>query len=174
MIQVATVLLVLSIALQSVWAQSTPADVISSEEIVRKLNQSVGRSRGFVKVGEQSSTPSVVFNNILFALDSASLNSSSRAQLDELRKALSTAELRDKTFQISGHTDGRGEAFYNRQLSARRADSVAEYLLLASDRIDLQLDVVGRGEDEPLPNFDPNDSRQRRVEIRISSASKSP
>jgi outer membrane protein OmpA-like peptidoglycan-associated protein len=51
--------------------------------------------------------------------------------------------------QLESHTDTRGEAKYNRELSQRRAQTCVDYLIskgIAADR----LVARGRGEDEPL------------------------
>ena len=68
-------------------------------------------------------------------------------------------------FVIAGHTDASGAAGYNRELSERRAETVKKYLV---DRgIDPQrLETIGSGEDDLLLPDNPNDGRNRRVEIR--------
>lgn len=51
--------------------------------------------------------------------------------------------------QLESHTDTRGEAKYNRELSQRRAQTCVDYLIskgIVADR----LVARGRGEDEPL------------------------
>ena len=56
----------------------------------------------------------------------------------------------DSTAVIEGHTDDRGDAAYNQQLSQRRADSVRAYLIekkgVSADRIT----AVGYGEERPI------------------------
>jgi OOP family OmpA-OmpF porin len=67
---------------------------------------------------------------------------------------------------IEGHTDDRGDADYNLELSRQRAESVRRYFIdhgLPEER----LEAVGKGETEPLV---PNDNEQarrknRRVEL---------
>lgn len=69
------------------------------------------------------------------------------------------------TAVIEGHTDDRGAAAYNQQLSQRRADSVRNYLIqnkgIATDR----LQAVGYGEERPLADNKTAEGRQanRRV-----------
>ncbi len=69
---------------------------------------------------------------------------------------------------VIGHTDSTGSADYNRQLSQRRAQAVADYLIdqgVSPDRIR----VVAQGEDKPRADNTTAAGRQlnRRVEILI-------
>ena len=70
--------------------------------------------------------------------------------------------------QIEGHTDNQGEAAYNQQLSERRANSVAQYLIekgIAPTRITRK----GFGESLPAQSNDTEEGRaaNRRTECRI-------
>lgn len=67
---------------------------------------------------------------------------------------------------IEGHTDDRGDAEYNRQLSQQRAETVRDYLIgqgIGAER----LKAVGKGETEPLvSNRSESDRKKnRRVEM---------
>lgn len=69
---------------------------------------------------------------------------------------------------IEGHTDNRGNAKRNRDLSARRAESVKQYLVtqgIAADR----LDTMGYGPDKPIESNKRRSGRKanRRVEFII-------
>ena len=70
--------------------------------------------------------------------------------------------------EISGHTDNLGTATYNLQLSLKRAQSVASYLIahgIASGR----LVQKGYGADKPIKPNDTEENRQvnRRIEFRV-------
>jgi OOP family OmpA-OmpF porin len=71
--------------------------------------------------------------------------------------------------EIEGHTDSTGDAIYNQNLSARRAENVRKALIetnaVAADRISAR----GFGEDKPLASNDTAAGRQqnRRVEVEI-------
>src|SRR5262249_32960441 len=70
---------------------------------------------------------------------------------------------------IEGHTDSRGSDSYNRDLSQRRAQAVAD--ALAADGIDRgRIEPVGRGKELPVASNDTDAGRQqnRRVEIVFS------
>ncbi len=69
---------------------------------------------------------------------------------------------------IEGHTDNRGKASYNRELSKKRADSVKRYLVskgIAEDR----LETAGWGPDKPIADNKRSSGRamNRRVEFNI-------
>lgn len=99
-----------------------------------------------------------------FAFDSADLTGGAMRDLDEVAAALTGAALRDVRLTLEGHTDTRGDAAYNLRLSQRRADSVVAYL--ASRGVPPgRLQATGFGEYRPLPEYGPEDGRQRRVEL---------
>ena len=66
---------------------------------------------------------------------------------------------------VAGHTDAKGSAQYNKQLSQRRAEAVKSYLV--SKGIDAgRLDAVGYGSEHLLAPDHPEDPSNRRVEIK--------
>ena len=74
----------------------------------------------------------------------------------------------DIRMEVSGHTDSRGKADYNRDLSQRRADSVKLYLI--SKGIDSsRLMSVGYGLDRPIADnlTESGRSKNRRTEFRL-------
>ncbi len=110
----------------------------------------------------------VMPGNITFSFDDATLSSSFKPTLDKLA---STMNQYDKTrVTIAGHTDSRGDASYNMNLSRNRANSVANYLSargVSSNRIN----VVAYGESRPVADNNTDYGRQqnRRVELTITS-----
>jgi OmpA-OmpF porin, OOP family len=97
-----------------------------------------------------------------FASGSADLDDGDRSRLAALSTALSGPRLAGRRVRIEGHTDAHGSAAKNLDLSRRRAQSVADYLISTGvDRS--RLDVVGYGSNEPLPGHSPNDGANRRV-----------
>lgn len=99
-----------------------------------------------------------------FAFDSAKLRPEAEQQLQEgLRK------LQDNTgvnVDIIGHTDSIGTEAYNQDLSMRRAQSVADYMVshgISRSR----LSVSGRGESDPVATNETKAGRaeNRRVEF---------
>ena len=49
-------------------------------------------------------------------------------QVTELGKALTSADLKGRTFILAGFTDAKGSETYNQGLSERRADAVRQFL----------------------------------------------
>ncbi|WP_375175860.1 OmpA family protein [Pseudooceanicola sp.] len=104
--------------------------------------------------------------DILFATDSATLRPDLTSDLAVVARSLN--EYPRSTVQVIGHTDNTGDAAYNQQLSARRANAVASILVnngVSSGRIQ----SFGRGEDQPrASNLTPEGRQQnRRVDIVI-------
>ena len=78
-------------------------------------------------------------------------------------------EENDYLLSIVGYTDESGIAAYNNRLSLRRAEKVSSKLLelgLSKDRI---LDLIGRGENNPINSNETKEGRERnrRVEFRF-------
>ena len=104
--------------------------------------------------------------DILFALDSAAVRSDLRRDLGVVAGNLQAYP--NSTISIEGHTDNTGTANYNRILSQRRANAVAD-ILVNNGVPSARLYAVGRGENEPVAsNLSATGRAQnRRVEIVI-------
>jgi peptidoglycan-associated lipoprotein len=63
-----------------------------------------------------------------FDFDSALLSAPDRSELDQLAKCMTTGPLTGKNVQLVGRADPRGEAEYNMNLGATRANAVKHYL----------------------------------------------
>lgn len=104
--------------------------------------------------------------NITFDTDSTAIVTDFYPVLNDVAKVLSKY---DKTkLSIEGHTDSVGDAQYNRELSVKRANSVANYL--STNNINnSRLQTLGFGETQPLTDNDSAINRKinRRVELRI-------
>lgn len=105
--------------------------------------------------------------NVTFATNSSDIN----AQFyDVLNSVAIVLKEYDKTLiDVTGHTDSTGSDQYNLELSQKRAQSVAAYLIGQS--VDSRrFYVVGAGEAQPIATNDTPQGREqnRRVEIRLS------
>lgn len=69
----------------------------------------------------------IVLRNIFFDLDKATLRPESKAELERLIKLMNDNPT--LKIEIAGHTDTRGDAAYNLNLSKKRAKSVVDYLV---------------------------------------------
>lgn len=106
-------------------------------------------------------------SNITFRTDSADLNAQFFKVLDGVALV---AKKYDKTIiEVAGHTDSTGDAGYNRQLSQRRADSVARYLT-SRGVAETRLMTAAGGEEHPVASNSTEQGRaaNRRVEVTIA------
>jgi outer membrane protein OmpA-like peptidoglycan-associated protein len=103
--------------------------------------------------------------NIPFELNSSALMPQASAQLTALEQALTSASLGKDKFVVAGHTDAKGSAEYNKQLSFKRAEAVKKFLV--SKGVDAgRLETIGYGSERLLAPDRPEDPSNRRVEIR--------
>lgn len=105
-------------------------------------------------------------SGLLFGFDSFELTAETKANLRELANTLK--EYDETDLLVEGHTDNKGADDYNKNLSEKRAKSVADYLKtqgVSSSR----LITKGYGESQPLTENDTEMGRQknRRVELAI-------
>lgn len=101
---------------------------------------------------------------IQFESNSARVRPESGGLLGDLVAAMISPELRDSRFLIEGHTDARGNAAANRQLSQERAEEVRQYLILLGVHAS-RLQAVGKGASAPANPRDPLAAENRRVRV---------
>ncbi|MGI9538647.1 MAG: OmpA family protein [Miltoncostaeaceae bacterium] len=107
-----------------------------------------------------------VIAGLNFDTDRSEIKSEFRPRLDEVVEVL--RQNPDVRIRVDGHTDDRGSAAYNQQLSERRAAAVADYI--TSRGIDAsRVESKGFGESAPaVPNDSPeNRYRNRRTELSV-------
>ena len=97
-----------------------------------------------------------------FASGSAVLDEADKARLAKLAQVLGSPALAARRARIEGHTDASGSARANVELSRRRAQSAADYLVSAGIAPD-RLEVVGIGSAQPLPGVPERSAQNRRV-----------
>jgi OmpA-OmpF porin, OOP family len=103
-----------------------------------------------------------------FELGSATLTPVARAEAKVFAESLMRPQLQAMKFVIEGHTDAQGGREYNMDLSRRRAEAVAEYLVALGVQRD-RLQVRGYGFDRPLAGRSASAQENRRVEaVRVS------
>jgi OOP family OmpA-OmpF porin len=108
-----------------------------------------------------------VIQGLNFATNSAEIEPASRTRLrNEVVPVLKANP--GVAIAIDGHTDSRGDAAYNQQLSERRAESVRAYLVSQGVSAD-RLQARGFGETKPIA---PNDTaanlrKNRRTELTV-------
>lgn len=102
---------------------------------------------------------------INFDFNSADITERSRPVLMSLGQALMSNDLKGSNFMVAGHTDAKGRASYNQELSERRAAAVRAFLLKNFTLSEEQLMAIGYGS-EKLKNPDkPYADENRRVQV---------
>jgi outer membrane protein OmpA-like peptidoglycan-associated protein len=110
-------------------------------------------------------------SGILFNTNSSTLSAESKQALTSFAEKM--RDLQDTDITIYGHTDNTGTAEFNEKLSAKRADSVSEYLKscgISKDRL------TSEGKSFNMPVADNSTAagraQNRRVEVYISANAK--
>jgi outer membrane protein OmpA-like peptidoglycan-associated protein len=117
-----------------------------------------------LQLRETESGVVVTLGDVLFSSGQAQLVEGGRSSLEEVVDLLQTEP--DKQIRVEGHTDSRGDAEANLQLSQQRAEAVREALIelgVASDRVT----ATGMGEDFPISSNEDEEGRalNRRVDV---------
>lgn len=112
----------------------------------------------------------VVINlpDILFEFDRANLTNEAKRTINEISDVL--RNVKNRSLAVEGHTDSIGTVLYNKQLSEKRAESVARELNYRGIPR-RQMTVRGFGEGAPIAtnNSEMGRARNRRVEIIIEN-----
>jgi outer membrane protein OmpA-like peptidoglycan-associated protein len=102
---------------------------------------------------------------INFDFRSAKISRSAMASVDTLGRALTSPDLKGMTFVLAGHTDAKGGAPYNQDLSEKRVDAVRRYLVEHFKLPTKDLVAVGYGKTRLKNEDDPFGPENRRVQI---------
>ena len=109
--------------------------------------------------------------NILYEFNSSDLSEKAKFQLDKLAQLIFNND--EILIELSSHTDSRGEALFNLNLSEQRVNSAIEYLISKGVNAD-RLKGYGMGEKKPInrcvDGFECTEEEHalnRRTEIRI-------
>ncbi len=149
-------------SVQSIIDQLKPSDdsVVNG---VHTRSLRLGAAAGAVEAAE-APAPASISMQIQFAFNSDRIDGASATTMGNLAAALASDELKGRTFEIVGHTDGVGSADYNMRLSKMRAASVKNYLVshgVSASRLQTQ----GKGESDLANPADPTAGENRRVVI---------
>ena len=118
-------------------------------------------------VSEKVSVPDApqISVNLTFEFNSSLLTDTTKSTLNNLGQAMQDQQLKPYNFIIEGHTDSKGGAAYNWELSLRRAAAVKRYLIEAHKVSPERMKVIGKGESEPIYPENPEAPGNRRVII---------
>lgn len=110
-------------------------------------------------------------SDILFAVDSASLNASSRATLVDVSRVF--GDFPKTAIIVQGHTDATGSEIHNQELSERRASSVKNFFV-GQGISGARIAGIGYGESMPVATNSTGVGRQmnRRVDILLKGKAK--
>jgi outer membrane protein OmpA-like peptidoglycan-associated protein len=137
------------------------------DEQIRELDE-VTAGTG-VDVTETPDGSGILVNlpDVTFAVDSAAVSPAMRAVLDDVAQSMITYP--NSLIDVMGHTDSTGSEAYNLDLSRRRAESVANYLV-SRGVSRARIETIGYGESYPVADNTTAAGRSinRRVEIRIT------
>lgn len=169
-----SVLVVGALYSQLAWVQNAPSPTMSAEEIIKQLAPPDPAAAPAPAAGAEGRTRSLrnlkpvarsIDMSINFEFNSAKITPDSLPVLEQLSIAMKANQLAQTRFMIEGHTDAKGSARYNLDLSARRAQSVVTYLQSKGVEA-VRLESVGKGFTELLNNTDPLAADNRRVRIK--------
>ncbi|WP_422838030.1 OmpA family protein [Aquabacterium sp.] len=139
-------------------------------EVAQSLNPTYTVRNGLrVAVQEQAVIDKALANRIVeFEPGSAVLRPAGLLILDEMAATMS--KLKERRFEIIGHTDASGNRQANVSLSLARAQAVKSYLVgkgMPADR----LSATGAGPHQPIASNETDEgrARNRRIEFRVGT-----
>jgi outer membrane protein OmpA-like peptidoglycan-associated protein len=150
---------------------TSPAEVARSAEETRFLDALRNRPSRSLTTDERDkiaaiakSRPSIDLE-INFDYNSAVIGAKATPQVSALGQALTTTDLKGRTFILAGHTDAKGTDNYNQGLSERRADAVKRFLAQKYGIEASQLVTVGYGKTQLKNTASPFSGENRRVQV---------
>lgn len=148
----------------------TAFNFLDDEPPVTELSpnlRNVDRTEPRKEIIPQPSTDTLTIPDVLFEFNKGVLNSAFYPKLEKIVQVLNQKPF--KRLEIIGHTDARGLASYNQQLSEQRANAVANYLYSHLPLTSNKVTIIGEGATRPIATNQTTEGRtqNRRVEIVI-------
>jgi outer membrane protein OmpA-like peptidoglycan-associated protein len=150
---------------------TSPADVARTKEETRFLDSVRNKPNRSLTTDERDkiaaiakSRPSIDLE-INFDYNSANIGSKATPQVTALGQALTSSDLKGRTFILAGHTDAKGSESYNQSLSERRADAVKRFLSQKYGIEVTHLVTVGYGKTQLKNAESPFAAENRRVQV---------
>ena len=150
---------------------TSPADAARADDETRFIDTLRNRTTRSLTANERDKIVSIAKDKpsidleITFDYNSATIGSKALPQVQALGEALTSADLKGRTFILAGHTDAKGGDTYNQGLSERRADAVKRFL---SEKYGIQagdLVSVGYGKSHLKNTSSPFAGENRRVQV---------
>src|SRR4051812_6191296 len=156
---------------------TSPADAARAADETRFLSAVRNRPTRSLSTEERDKIASIANSKpkidleITFEYNSAVIGSKAMPQVTELGKALTSEDLKGRTFILAGFTDAKGSETYNQGLSERRADAVKQFL---TEKYGIEvgnLVTVGYGLKQLKDPANPFAAENRRVQV-VNAADK--
>ncbi len=139
----------------------TPEQLVNALALPQKSGV---RARGINLNATPEPEPRTILD-IKFKFDSDELTEIAKETLEAMNIAMEHKKISGNTFLIEGHTDVVETSEYNMELSARRAQIVAEYLGATSQNNSISLKTKSFGEEKLFDKDNPQSEKNRRVEV---------
>jgi outer membrane protein OmpA-like peptidoglycan-associated protein len=156
---------------------TSPADAARADDESRFIETLRNRATRSLSANERDKIVSIAKDKpsidleITFDYNSATIGSKALPQVQALGEALTSADLKGRTFILAGHTDAKGGDTYNQGLSERRADAVKRFLLEKYGIQTGDLVTVGYGKSHLKNTSSPLAGENRRVQV-VNTADK--
>jgi len=150
---------------------TSPADTAKTAEEGRFIDTLRNRTTRSLSTDERDKVASIAKSKpsidleITFEYNSATIGSKAAPQVATLGQALTSADLKGRSFIVAGYTDAKGADGYNQELSERRADAVKRFLLEKYGIEATNLVTVGYGKTQLKNPASPLSGENRRVQI---------
>jgi outer membrane protein OmpA-like peptidoglycan-associated protein len=157
---------------------TSPADAARAADETRFIDALRNRPTRSLSTEERDKIASIASSKpkidleINFEYNSAVIGSKAMPQVTELGKALTSADLKGRTFILAGFTDAKGSETYNQGLSERRADAVRQLLSKQYGIEAGNLVTVGYGLSQLKDPANPFAAENRRVQVINAAAEK--
>lgn len=136
-------------------AVNTKADRMTSD--LRALDERF-QNRNNLSIAAEKSIP--------FRFDSAKLDSSYMATLDEMAETLMKTP--DAIIVLEGHTDATGDHEYNVKLGDRRVEAVRRYLAVEKNVPVYRIHQISFGAAQPIASNDSRDGREKNRSVTMT------
>lgn len=133
--------------------------------LAERLKENLARDNPQLNVRVTDNGVAISLPDLFFDTDSAKLNKSAKESLEKIAQLLKTTD--SKHVRVRGHTDSTGDEIYNQQLSEKRAERVAEFLIDSAELNPDGISYDGKGAKDPVSENSTAEgrARNRRVEI---------
>ena len=153
------------------WAEASyPAIVQSINDLQGESHAAEGQVKFKAPTAAETKAPAVATKPIIinFATGSSALTPEMKSKIESQLGQLSV-EFAGMKVRIEGNTDNVGSAPMNRDLSYKRAKSVADYLVKTYSFDPNRFVIVGNGPDKPIANNNTEEgkSANRRTEFQL-------